>query len=234
MNLLNKVMPKHNRLKSHERGAVMVEFLIIFIVFFTFLLAIFQIFQVYLAKMYVQRAAIAAARSAAVVLPDHSDHYGNEPPYAITTGSIFTGSYLDWAGFDSNQRYSDNNPTRLTMIRTAAVYPLIPLHMTNPAGGTPQVQTTDLNNHTAVVFPNTPLSTSLRRNFLPNEVVNVRVTHGYECTIPLASKLVCLNRQHRFNGDFGFTGTSVPAGDHIVLSAESSFPLMDIGVLGDL
>ena len=186
-----------------------------------------------------QRASITAARSAAVVLPDHIGHYSDgsttgDPPYTISIGNLNLEPYLEWAGFSSTTRFGLDNPPRLAVIRTAAVYPLIPLYLRNNSGSAPEVQSTLLNNHTAVVFPNTPGSNSLRRTFSPNELVHVRVTHGYACRIPLANKLVCRNRPHRFSGDFSYSGASVPEDDHIILSAESSFPLMDIGVLGDL
>lgn len=225
-----------------EHGAVMVEFLVIFITFFTLLLCAFQIFFVYLARVNVQRAAISAARSGAVVIPDHPQNYGGGggqsvgggAPYTIGNGVVNLGPYLSWAGFGSTANLTPSVSTRLGVIRTAAAYPLIPHHIGNISGANPVVRTAAINAQMAVVFPVNPGSTRLRRTFLPSDTLHVRVTYGFSCNIPLASKLVCLPRTDTFDGDFSSTGTSRPAGDSIVISAEASMPLMNIGVLGEL
>lgn len=66
-------------LRDDTRGAVYVEFLIAFIPVLTFFLCVLQLAMLYTAKLYVDHAAVVAARSAAVVFGDDPKDFGNTP-----------------------------------------------------------------------------------------------------------------------------------------------------------
>jgi TadE-like protein len=83
-----------------ERGAVYLEFLIAFMPFFIFFLCLWQVSIMYSAKLIVDHAANAAARSAAVVWADDPLLFGGQPPNVMDT---------------------DTKPgTRATLVQTAA------------------------------------------------------------------------------------------------------------------
>lgn len=62
-----------------RRGAVYVEFLIAFMPVFCMFLGLVQLADLHQANLIVNHAAIMAARSAAVVLPDDPQFYDNAP-----------------------------------------------------------------------------------------------------------------------------------------------------------
>jgi hypothetical protein len=64
-------------LEEDERGAVYVEFLLAFLPIFLLFLAICQVAFLVAGKLVVSHAALAAARSAIVVLEDDPKHYSN-------------------------------------------------------------------------------------------------------------------------------------------------------------
>lgn len=70
-------------LRRDERGSVYTEFLLVMPPLLTFALAIFQLTELYAAKVTTDHAALAAARTASVVMPDDPKHYGGEAVNAL-------------------------------------------------------------------------------------------------------------------------------------------------------
>jgi hypothetical protein len=87
-----------------ERGAVFVEFLIVFLPVFTFFLCLLQLALLFTVRLVTEHAALTAARSAAVIIGDEKQRYGNEPPNQLKIGgrrekAIENAVYLTLAGF---------------------------------------------------------------------------------------------------------------------------------------
>lgn len=68
-----------NRLSRDARGAVYVEFLIVFLPLFIMFMSLVQLAFVQVANVVTKHAAVQAARAAIVVLPDDPAFYGNTP-----------------------------------------------------------------------------------------------------------------------------------------------------------
>ena len=66
------------RLHGNRKGALFVEFIIAFIPTFILYLGVCEVSLLYVSKLRVIRAASAASRAAAVVLPDHPDAYEDD------------------------------------------------------------------------------------------------------------------------------------------------------------
>jgi hypothetical protein len=87
-----------------ERGAVFVEFLIVFLPVFTFFLCLLQLALLFTVRLVTEHAALTAARAAAVIIGDETKRYGNEPPNQLKIGgkreqAIKNAVYLTMAGF---------------------------------------------------------------------------------------------------------------------------------------
>jgi hypothetical protein len=87
-----------------ERGAVFVEFLIVFLPVFTFFLCLLQLALLFTVRLVTEHAALTAARAAAVIIADEKTAYGNEPPNQLKVGgkreqAIKNAVYLTLAGF---------------------------------------------------------------------------------------------------------------------------------------
>lgn len=70
---------KEPNLSRDVRGAVYVEFLIVFLPLFVFFMSLVQFAFVQVANLVTKHAAVQAARAAIVVLPDDPAFYGNVP-----------------------------------------------------------------------------------------------------------------------------------------------------------
>lgn len=66
-------------LRADARGAVYVEFLIVFLPLFVMFMSLVQFAFVQVANLVTKHAAVQAARAAIVVLPDDPAYYGNVP-----------------------------------------------------------------------------------------------------------------------------------------------------------
>lgn len=66
-------------LRKDARGAVYVEFLIVFMPLFVMFMSLVQLAFVQVANVVTKHAAVQAARAAIVVLPDDPAFYGNTP-----------------------------------------------------------------------------------------------------------------------------------------------------------
>lgn len=68
-----------SRSQRGQRGAVYVEFLIVYIPVLLTFFSVWQLGELASANLVVKRATTAAARAATVVLPDDPDFYGGTP-----------------------------------------------------------------------------------------------------------------------------------------------------------
>jgi len=66
-------------LRTDARGAIYVEFLIVFMPLFVMFMSLVQFAFVQTANLVTKHAAVQAARAAIVVLPDDPNFYGNVP-----------------------------------------------------------------------------------------------------------------------------------------------------------
>jgi hypothetical protein len=102
--------PESSRLKSRarsvlacQRGAVFVEFLIVFLPVFTFFMCLLQLALLFTVRLVTEHAALNAARSAAVIIADEKTRYGGEAPNQLKIGgkrekAIKNAVYLTLAG----------------------------------------------------------------------------------------------------------------------------------------
>jgi Flp pilus assembly protein TadG len=150
-----------------QRGAINVEFLVVFLPLLMLVLCLIQLALVYVGKAATQRAANAAVRAAVVVLDDDPRYYG--------------GAARNHA-----------SGARLEAIRRAAVIPLASL---SAHAGTVE-RAVGLgegglgeglawaDGATTVSFPS---GTSVGRE----SDVTVRVTHRFHCGVPLGRWVLC-------------------------------------------
>jgi hypothetical protein len=82
--------PRFGPLTSDARGVVLVEFLIALLPVLLLFLSVLQLAVLGAAKLVVQHAAVAGARSACVVLDDDPARYADEPRGAITGERMHT------------------------------------------------------------------------------------------------------------------------------------------------
>jgi hypothetical protein len=150
-----------------ERGAVFVEFLIVFLVFLTIILGIAQLALIYVGKAVTQRSANAAVRAAVVILDDDPRCYGGAPR------NVATGE-------------------RLEQIELAATIPLMSLsayegtvhraigHGLEGVGASFAYA----QDATLVSFPG-------GASFGRESDVTVRVEHNFKCGVPLGRLVLC-------------------------------------------
>ncbi|MDH5491498.1 MAG: pilus assembly protein [Myxococcales bacterium] len=135
-----------------------VEFLVVFMPVFFLFLGMIQVSMMFSAKLVVQHAADAAARSAIVVIPDDPGHYGGvdkSPKNQIdfADSSADSGGIIDrglgfveslGTGMSVTRRFSTKGGPRLNAIRLAAYKPLMAVapspSQVVSAGGAPSVR----------------------------------------------------------------------------------------------
>lgn len=196
------------------RGAVFLEFLIAFVPLWTFALCAFQLALIARANLMVKHSADAAARSAAVVLPDDPAEYGGQPQMhvgrnrigtdhlasALTriSGALRSPSALSIASTISGRPLANVGTSRLNTIRLAAHVPLMPLSPidvgadTHPTlhkalGGPRSLSSASYYQPfaVAVTFPD------VTGSLAAGPEITVRVTYAYQCTVPLARRILC-------------------------------------------
>jgi len=207
--------PIRRLLVQDRRGVVFLEFLVAFVPVWTFFLCVVQLAFITHANLMVKHAADAAARSAVVVLPDDPNEYGGEPKMSVGRNPVTAsdigralgrvGSMLrDSPNSDSvvsafsEQVLANVGRSRLNTIRLAAHVPLMPLapvnvgHDSRPsigkAIGSPRKLVSSLYYQPfalAVTFP------GLQGDVAAGPEITVRVTYAYQCTVPLARRLLC-------------------------------------------
>lgn len=155
------------RRPDRQRGAIFVEFLIVFLPLLALILCLIQLALIYVGKATSQRAANAAVRAAVVILDDDPRYYGGAPRNAATGA-------------------------RLEEIRRAAVIPLASLSaatgtvaravgLSEPGLGASLAWA---DGATTVSFPS-GTSVGLESD------VTVRVTHRFRCGVPLGRWVLC-------------------------------------------
>ncbi|MGB3052199.1 MAG: TadE family protein [Polyangiales bacterium] len=208
-------MSNSGRLFTDKRGVVFLEFLIAFVPMWTFFLCVLQLAFVAHANLMVRHSADSAARSAVVVLPDDPNEYGGEPEMSVdrnpVTASdlervlgrigVVMGEHPSADGVLmalSQETLLNLGRSRLNTIRLAAHIPLMPLAPVN-VGRDPQPSIGKaIGNERkllsalyyqpfalAVTFP------GLQGGEAIGPEVTVRVTYAYQCTVPLARRILC-------------------------------------------
>jgi len=179
-----------------------------------FFLCLIQLSLLYVGRFAVQHAAGRAARAAVVVLPDNPSQYEGEavntldPDTTSDSDSVIDG--FSALGVVLSAGGSDNGSPRLNAIRAAAYIPLIPISPSvrwlagqNTVGRSFQAGAVRVasgliyaQGATAVTFyrtPGAPASEMMWDGFGRRQQLTTRVTHLYNCSIPLAKDIMCHN-----------------------------------------
>lgn len=209
---------RRRSLLPDDEGTVFLEFLVSFVPVWIFSLCVFQLALIARANLVVKHAADAAARSAAVVLPDDPAEYGGEPQMSVarhagnpagliaaleSAASIMKSPTARSVSRAFSARALANvGRSRLNTIRLAAHVPLMPLapgeirsrrspNLENAIGGKRSLLSSLRIQPfaVAVTFPNES------EGFIVGPEVTVRVTYAYPCSVPVARRILC--------GDFG-------------------------------
>ena len=194
----------------------MLEFILAFMPVFVLFLGIVQLTLLAVAQLVVRHAAITAARSAVVVLPDDPRHYLNEPinhidPPASLLGMAATVVAARLAGVPMADALDDHS--RISAIHTAAYVPLaaiapdaaLSVRMFGWSGASNVATALGSSGvgrlafgvgvylpiATAVTFPVAPGARELQELEVSTDPVVVRVTHLVPCAVPLAGALLC-------------------------------------------
>jgi len=199
------------------RGAVYVEFLLVFMPVFMLFLAVVELGFMYGARLVVQHAATRAARAAVVILDDDPERYDDEPRGQLDLNGSAGGespiaAFMSGAGLGSGAADAGGGP-RFRDIRSAAVIPLLAiapsarhLELDAAAGsigseiGDPADRAAAGAQHynqagLAVTFPTAPRASSFRTSFGKEDLVTVRVTYLFHCAVPLVSQIMCDSRE---------------------------------------
>jgi hypothetical protein len=208
-------MSNSGSLLVDKRGVVFLELLIAFVPMWTFFLCVLQLAFIGHADLMVKHSADSAARSAVVVLPDDPNEYGGEAEMSVDRQPV-TASALGAAlgriasivrarasaagvrtAF-SREALVNLGRSRLNTIRLAAHVPLMPLapvnvgrdsrHSVGDAIGSERRLLSALYYQPfalAVTFP------GLQGVVATEPEITVRVTYAYQCTVPLARRMLC-------------------------------------------
>lgn len=202
-------------LLADTRGVVFLEFLIAFVPMWTFFLCVLQLALIGHADLMVKHSADSAARSAVVVLPDDPNEYGGEAEMSVdrnpvtasdlgpVLGQIASAAEARSSGAGllnafSQQALVNLGRSRLNTIRLAAHVPLMPLAPDNvgrdsqpsirKAIGSERKLLSALYYQPfalAVTFP------GFQGSVVVEPEITVRVTYAYQCTVPLARRILC-------------------------------------------
>jgi len=209
-------MARPARLSQDARGVVYVEFLIAFIPVFLFFLSICQLILLTTARLLVSHAAVAAARSAIVVLEDTYYEYGGAPRGNLTFGKSAAN---DWGGLlplgtenagyftqsAGSQTYYTKSGARMAAIRMAAVLPLLTL-APKAAVAASSVSQSLVNITTAQLafsynYSQAATAVSLVQGessdepvtqpVSPKDSVTVSVRYLFHCSVPVIRNIMC-------------------------------------------
>jgi hypothetical protein len=192
------------------RGAVYVEFLLVFLPVFLLFLCILELGFLYTGRLVAQHAATRAARAAVVILDDDPAFYGGETrdrvePGGTTTTPSAIDAFMDGTGFGGTVS-SPAGAARFRDIRSAASIPLLSVapsaaqlgdddSVRNAIGLGPERAQSGAQRYNeaalAVTFPTAPGANSFRTNFEKDELITVRVTYLMHCSVPLVPVLMC-------------------------------------------
>ena len=202
------------RLITDTDGVVFLEFLMAVIPLWTFAACAFQVALIAHASLIVRHSADAAARSAAVVLPDDPAEYGGEPEMSVARNRVAFGGFIDslarsipgsTGGFEADSPQAGTQGatahlgrSRLNTIRLAAHVPLMPLAGPVPFG------TRSASFEEALARPESVVSALLYQplavavtfpgsegDVVTGPEVTVRVTYAFQCRVPLAREILC-------------------------------------------
>jgi hypothetical protein len=195
--------------RHDQRGAVYVELLLVFLPVFMLFLAVLQLGFVYTGRLVVQHAATRAARAAVVIIDDDPSHYGGAARGRLDLDGV-TGSrspvdaFMAGAGFGGAAVVSGG--ARFRDIKSAAAIPLLAIAPIAAALDSEDSVRTAIGTGagraatgaeryndaaTAVSFPTAPGAPGVRTSFRPDDMVTVRVTYLFHCSIPLVPVLMC-------------------------------------------
>lgn len=196
-------------IRTDVRGAVYVEFLLVFLPVFLLFLAIVQLGFVYAARLVVQHAANRAVRAAVVIIDDDPARYGGEPRGRLRlTGShparSFGQAYFRGIGYPGGSGDTMGGP-RFLDIRAAAALPLLAVAPSSASLSGPESVRSAIGrpggrvaggsvynpSALAVVFPTEPGADTFTNRFGKDDLVTVRVTYLFHCATPLVSRLMC-------------------------------------------
>lgn len=201
-------------LLTDTRGAVFLEFLMAVIPIWTFFVCILQLALIAQASLIVRHSADAAARSAAVVLPDDPAEYGGEPEMSVARNRVTVGNFSDLLAaasprddgsgtFDLQSSSSDRTianlgRSRLNTIRLAAHVPLMPLAPATPLSHSRATLKGALPSRrslaSALVFQAFAVAVTFPEaevGMVAGPEVTVRVSYAYQCQVPLARRILC-------------------------------------------
>jgi len=212
---VTEAMSNSGSLFGDKRGVVFLELLIAFVPMWTFFLCVLQLAFIGHADLMVKHSADSAARSAVVVLPDDPNEYGGEAEMSVDRKPVRAsdlGVALGQVGSAVRGRASkaglltafsqgalvNLGRSRLNTIRLAAHVPLMPLAPMNvgrdsrpsigKAIGSERRLLSALYYQPfalAVTFP------GLQGVVATEPEITVRVTYAYQCTVPLARRILC-------------------------------------------
>lgn len=203
-----------------ERGAVYVEFLIVFMPLFFLFLVVCQFALLAAARLVVQHAALSGARSAIVVLEDDPNRYGGAPRGSLSKGRasavpsieqtiaglVGIRAWVNSGGLGEAQGAQQG--ARMASIREATEFPLLALapredSVTRPADGSVAtslgssatgqlVFALGYTRAAAVTTVHVGGSDELAPEPVdPHAPVSVHVTYLYSCGVPLVRALIC-------------------------------------------
>ena len=197
-------------LRRDVRGAVYVEFLLVFLPVFLLFLAVLELGFIYAGRLVVQHAATRAARAAVVIVDDDPAYYGGAPRGSVNVGGSTTTPspveiFLTGTGLGAGASDPAGGP-RFRDIRSAASIPLLAIapsaaqlndedSVRTSIGLGPARASTGGQRYNAaalaVTFPTAPGAGSFRTTFERDELVTVRVTYLLHCSVPLVPTLMC-------------------------------------------
>lgn len=212
---------RSTRLTRDARGVVYVEFLIAFVPVFIFFLALVQLSLIAVARIVVQHAAVRGVRAAVVVLDDDPARYDDAERGNLRAGTdVDAGGEKaigDVVGAE-DERAPDAEQLHYDGARMAAIARAVhvPLAAISPGptwllevlgftdrsvgralGYTPLARLLyGLNFHlgltTAITFPVEPGASKFHKGEVTgDDLITVRVTHLFACSVPIAARLVC-------------------------------------------
>lgn len=230
-----------------QRGAVYVEFLLVFLPVFLLFLAVVQLGFVYAARLVVQHSANRAVRAAVVIIDDDPARYDMEPRGRLRLNGShaprFAGqAYFQGIGFAGSA--DTLGGARFLDIRGAAALPLLAVAPSAAALSDPEnvrsaigqagsrVAAGSVYNQSAVavVFPTEPGAGTFRTRFDRDDLVTVRVSYLFHCSTPLVSRLMCksaasavsrLSADERAQIDVGFL-SSLPNPRFLLVRGEAT------------
>jgi Flp pilus assembly protein TadG len=192
------------------RGAVYVEFLLVFLPVFLLFLGILELGFLYTGRLVAQHAATRAARAAVVILDDDPAFYGGEARDTLDmNGNTMSDSpiekFMDGAGYGGGATRPAGGP-RFRDIRSAASIPLLSVapsasqlgdddSVRNAIGLGPERAITGAERYNeaamSVTFPTAPGANTFRTTFEKDDLITVRVTYLMHCSVPLVPVLMC-------------------------------------------